>query len=163
MSPAPAQAPVAVPPVPLVPAPAAPSMSPTDLANLISSMMARNLPQPARVEEHKAEEHKAEERKEEEKKLEANLTEALVAQRRRELAQLVPNLQIEDNNVVLQIDPEFLRALTPELRQQSVQQLIAQNRPRPSSPSRSPGRGPADMDPATFIATITDENLRQKQ
>eukprot|EP01022_Parablepharisma_sp_SALTPOND_P015755 TRINITY_DN2254_c0_g1_i2.p1 TRINITY_DN2254_c0_g1~~TRINITY_DN2254_c0_g1_i2.p1 ORF type:complete len:3562 (+),score=437.62 TRINITY_DN2254_c0_g1_i2:2957-13642(+) len=141
------------------------SMTPADLANLINSMMGSGnapLPEEHKGEERKEEEHKQEEKKEEEKKLEADLTEALVAQRRRELSQLIPNLQIEDTNVLLQIDPEFLRALTPELRQQSVQQLLAQNRPRAQSPSRSPPRGPADMDPATFIATIADENLRDE-
>lgn len=128
-------------------------MTPLALASLISSMM--GAPQPAPTEERKTEE-----RKEEEKKLEVDLTAALISQRRQELQALVPNLQIEDNNLILQIDTEFLRALTPEYRQQAIQTLIQQN--RRNSPPRGPNRGPTELDPATFIATLTDENLRDE-
>ena len=156
------------------------AMSPSDLANLIGSLMGNTgaavppsapavsapiqvppvppavpVPVPEAKSEEKKEEHKAAD----------NLTQALVAQRRHELALLVPNIQVEDDNLLLQIDPEFLRALTPDMRISSVQQLIAQNRPPAAAGAASPGRGnrgAAEMDPATFIATIADENLRDE-
>ncbi len=109
-----------------------------------------------------APEAKSEEKKQEEHKGIVDLTHALIAQRRHELALLVPNVQVEDDNLLLQIDPEFLRALTPDMRTSAVQQLLAQNRPANAPASPGGNRGPADMDPATFIATIADENLRDE-
>ena len=109
-----------------------------------------SIPNPPQPEVNPSEENKDQNREEAKQ-------EALVQQRQAELAQLLPNVQIPDNTLLLQIDLDFLRALDPELRRQSVQQLIAQHRPAQES-----SNGPADIDPATFIASIMDDNLRDE-
>ena len=118
--------------------------------------------------ENKQEERKSEEKKEEAKnqeqlRLEQELTQALIARRRQELSQLVPDVRIEDDNLILQIDPEFLMALSPEMRRQSIQSLMTQQR-RQNNPQQRDNveRGPAELDPATFIATIADETIRDE-
>ena len=117
---------------------------------------------PENKEEIKKTEIKKEEVKNEQQtRVEQELKQALITRRREELAQLVPDLRIEDDNIILQIDPEFLIDLSPEMRRQSIQSLISQQRAQNNSLGSGP-REPSEMDPATFIATIADENIRDE-
>ena len=117
----------------------------------------------AKQEVRKVEEKKEEAKNTEQARREQELTQTLIARRRQELSQLVPDVRIDDDNLILQIDPEFLMALSPEMRRQSIQSLMTQQR-RQNNPQQRENveRGPAEIDPASFIASIADENIRDE-